>query len=227
MNRIKAFLFGESQTAEALDGISEDLAELFEGADDLKVNKAPLAAALKSAGITAALSDGNGEPTLNLDSDEDYDSVLTALQGAETLAKLAELGWVAVGSGDRRVSFIEIATASDSNGDPSDGSSNFSKADTYDAIVKGAIEFATSPDYDLPKADEDPGFSPGKISLGKQKDGKIAKSESVSDDTDIDGVLRKMVSEARLKSKLTPDIGSRGSKMRGKMRKAMNRHHQQ
>lgn len=231
MNKgIVDFLFGESQVREALEALPDDVAAMFLEAEkhsELTVQKAPLAAALKQIGVTTdGLEVGVDDILFKTDDPEAYRVCMSKLVTPEAMTALAELGWVAVGAGDTamaaevpeyRVRFIMLGDAG--AGDGTDGSPD---KQTVDDIIKAAVDFATS--SDLPKADDDPGFKPSKGAapgVGKPTAGGYPAEHLQVPDAELEKLVAQTVIERR--HRLTPDVKSRKSNQRGKIRREQNR----
>jgi hypothetical protein len=151
MNKMLAYLFGDSQVESELDDCRDALERLFEEADGnpIKASKTPLAKALKSVvGLDVASKlemDPEGFALLCDDGDM-YRQVVDKLTEPVAMEKLAEKGWVAACLGDQamtgepadyRIRFIEITTAETTDADK--------PSNTIANIIKKGREFATTP----------------------------------------------------------------------------------
>jgi len=150
MNKMLAYLFGDSQMEAELEECREAMERIFEQAEEnpLRAKKTPLAKALKSLGIEVGDGlelDPEGMALLCNDGEE-YRSHVNVLTQPDAMEKLAEQGWVAACLGDQgmtgeptdyRIRFIDIALADTTDADkPSAG---------LDAVIKKGREFATTP----------------------------------------------------------------------------------
>ncbi len=187
---IITFLFGESQeVARQEEEIAENLQFIFdacakEESGSIESKKTPLASALKAAGIPSAdlELDTTGLCLVITDSQE-YASIAAILAEPETSHKLAELGWIAVKSGDvamanepaeYRIRFFEIGEVCTSDGD---------KGEDEKALHKKAQEFAST-EMDR----EDDSNIPDSDGLGKATDGDKPK-KSIHDSIDVEALL--------------------------------------
>lgn len=177
------FLFGESQIETEMDETREALDTIFEAAEDappIKVEKAPLAKALKVLGV-------NTDTGLELDPEgfslclepSDYTAACRILRTPDSMEKLAEMGWVATFLGDiamtgepegeYRIRFISIYTP-----DPEDSTDWPAPNPKLVAdIIKKGREFATTPverDPNNPVKDMDAGNKKA-AGVGKEKEG--------------------------------------------------------
>jgi hypothetical protein len=181
---ILEFLFGESQVETEMDETREALEAIFEAAEDappMKIEKTPLASALKTLGV----KEGNGlelDPegfSLCFDEQPDYLEACRLLSAPEGMERLAEMGWVATHMGDvamtgepegeYRIRFISIYTPEPE--DKTDWPAPNPKL-VADIIKKGR-EFATTPferDPNNPVKDTEAGDKK-KAGVGKEKDG--------------------------------------------------------
>jgi hypothetical protein len=130
MNKLLQFLFHDSQEEQDRDSLAEDLAAIFEGADEvesIEAKKSPLIKALKSLDISTSdeyiTVSANGVK-LTCDSPEDYFAYKAKLLSPDGLHSLATEGWVPLFQGDDQpstetgnlsVTFIPIDTADDDN----------------------------------------------------------------------------------------------------------------
>src|ERR1041384_5426484 len=93
------FLFGPAVIRESNTNLGEQVIKLFEEAADeeteeMVANKQPLAATLKSLGISKEIEAGPACACLTCDNPEDYREYVSILFDPENLHKLAEKGWV-------------------------------------------------------------------------------------------------------------------------------------
>lgn len=209
------FLYGVSQQESEIDDVLDnDFAALLEKADaeeaeQMKAEKSPLSAALKSLGITGeALHEDPYGFALITDDRETYLNACSKLADPESMHTLAKKGWVATNCGDQAMSneapeykirFLEIATAE------GDGTDNSEKGEGESEIIKKAREFATEEpehdsenpvDYDAPD-----GNKLAKVKIGKAKDGAAPKGE-IKD------------SAASLVADMLEDCGQPGSRLK-------------
>lgn len=181
-----AFLFGESQVDDEIAGIVESIADLdAEGAEDLKVEKQPLAKALSSLGIDAGeLENDPRGLSLVFGNAEEYRAAHAILNEPDSLHKLAHLGWVSAPQGDvamanepaeLRIRFLEI-----DNVEPADAKASYSDSDKarlnkVKDIIKKGREFSTEePDFDddnNPVDHDDPKKGKRDKGVGDAKDG--------------------------------------------------------
>lgn len=188
-NKLLSFLFLESTEADAAEGqafdarVAENLDKLFEAAaeteaGELESKKTPLAKALGEIGLK--------DPDLEMDPDgfclytdnaQAFSDMVTMLTSADTMHKLAELGWVVLKPGDDamtsepphfRIRFLEIATVE--TGDREKSSQD------QEEIVKKAQEFATTPmdrddDQLNPVENDDGKMGKRDTGVGDAKDG--------------------------------------------------------
>ncbi len=173
------FLFGATAVRES-QTLGEDVVRLFEEAADeeteqMVADKKPLAAALKSIGISHEVIEGPQGAILCCDDEEDYREYMAKLRDPDGMAKLAEKGWVVAQCGDQamtnepasfKIGFIEIYTPEADDKD---------KAPDLEKIIKDGQKFAaTEPDHDdsmNPVEFDDKGSKDGQKGVGDPKDG--------------------------------------------------------
>jgi hypothetical protein len=156
-NNWLAFLFGESQINDELEGLSEDLERIFESTeteDELVAKKTPLANALKALNVkTDTLEMDAGTFCIYIDDDREFHKVSALLSTPDNVEKLAKMGWIVTRCGDGgmtneppdyKIRFLEIAVA-DSENDNGKGK--------MAEIIKKGREFATTP---LEPSDQNP-----------------------------------------------------------------------
>lgn len=175
------FLFGESQADEEISAIVEDIADMStEGATTIKVEKAPLAKALKDIGIDASgLENDPRGLSLVFPDGESYRAAHTILNEPDSLHKLASAGWVYSTQGDVamanepaefRIRFLEIDNVEPSTDEPKPTSGTATNK-KLSVVIKKAREFASKkPEHD----ENNPIEFDGKAKsdgLGKAKDG--------------------------------------------------------
>jgi hypothetical protein len=175
------FLFGEAVVQETNEqALGEQIVKLFEDADEVEgiemvANKKPLAAALKSMGISASVDAEAQECDLTCDNEADYREYCRILGTAEAMHKLAEMGWVMARCGDiamsnekpcYRIGFIEIQTAETTDGDKPVDAEKIRKDAQKDASAKFKRDDELNP-VEL----EDPSKGSKDAGIGKPKDG--------------------------------------------------------
>lgn len=191
------FLFGESQVDDEIGGLVESIAdmEIDSGGIRLKVDKKPLAKALKAIGIESdgLESDPRGLSLVFPDGDA-CRSAHKLLVEPDNMHKLAELGWVASVQGDVsqtnepeefRIRFLDIDNIEPENPKPDANAKVGARNAKISTIVKKGREFATQ----KPKHDDD--MNPvefddktssdnqkgvGKAKAGANPEGKIKES---------------------------------------------------
>jgi hypothetical protein len=180
-----SFLFGESQMDDEIAGIVESIADLDTDGADLKVDKKPLASALRELDIDPENLEKDPRGLSLVFSDaEAYRSAHAILNEPDSLHKLAQLGWVFSTQGDVamaneptecRIRFLEI-----DNTEPYDAKASYSASDKTrlnkaKEIIKKGREFATTePEHDEdcnPVEFSDPKDGGRKKGVGKEKDG--------------------------------------------------------
>lgn len=183
------FLFGESQVDEEIAALVEDIENVdTEGVSDLKIDKAPLAKALKSLDIDAdGLEHDTRGFSLVLPDGDSYRAIHAILNTPDSIHKLAQAGWVFSTQGDVamifepaefRFRFLEITTTEANNEEPKPTKGTAKNTAISDVIKKGR-EFAskkpehydTNPvEYDHEGSDSNKGVSAAKH--GEQPEGK-------------------------------------------------------
>lgn len=178
------FLFGPGVVHESQD-LGEQIVKLFEEADEVEgvemvANKKPLGDALKTLGIDEPVEAGAQCCEIHCDDDAEYHEYVRILADPDALTKLAEMGWVAVKSGDiamanekpdYKITFIEIQTAETSDGEKPKDMEKIRK----DAQKDAATEFKRSgKEKENPVELDDPGDELGgkQTGIGDAADGK-------------------------------------------------------
>jgi len=181
------FLFGESQVDDEISALVESIEDMDidDGGITLKVDKKPLAKALKAIGIeTKGLeSDPRGLSLVFSDGDA-YRAAHKLLNEPDNMHKLAELGWVFSTQGDVaqvnepaefRMRFLEIDNIDPQNPEPNANAKVGARNGKIRDIVKKGREFATTkPDHDddmNPVEFDDKGSEDNQKGVGKAKDG--------------------------------------------------------
>lgn len=147
------FLFGESQVDDEISGLVESIADIdTDGASRLKVEKAPLAKALKTLDIDGELeSDPRGLSLVFSDGDL-FRAAHVILNEPDSLAKLAEMGWVYSLVGDVaqafepaewRIRFLELTDVEPANDTPNAEDGNEARLARISKVIKAGREFAT------------------------------------------------------------------------------------
>jgi hypothetical protein len=178
-DKLLKFLFEDSQIQEDQDSLAEDIEAIFEDdGDTLKIDKKPLAAALKSLDIgSEGLEMDPRGFSLVFSDPATFQSAVTVLSDYEAIAKLAEAGWVHSVQGDvaqanepaeLRIRFLEIGQVEPSEGDKS--------SQTMKDVVKQGREFATQKPDDWDQSSEVPKGD----GVGKAKDGEKPKATKES-----------------------------------------------
>lgn len=141
------FLFETSQEQADAEAILEELQHV----EDLKVAAKPLISALKALGVTSEVGLAYSEEGVAVEASapDEYRSILDKLAGADAMNKLAEMGWVAVPSGEHngqngesslRVYFLQITKPT------GDGTENSDDVPDLDALIGKAQELGDEPD---------------------------------------------------------------------------------
>ena len=180
------FLFEDSQTAESFAAELQDeqaLAHLLEaiGNEKMEIRAKPLLAAIKDVldlddTKLEAYTDGI---KLKVGCAEQYNQIKRQLSEPDTVAKLAELGWVVASSGDVSTSqepacyvlkFLELTTADTGKGDET--------VKDFDGSMKAAAK------KDLSEPIPDPEFTYAPDELPDPK----KKNESIDPDPEVSGI---------------------------------------
>lgn len=176
------FLFGAEAAHRSGQNLGEDVVRLFEEAADeegeqIKADKKPLAAALKSIGISATVNCEATDCEIICDNEKDYRTYLALLANADNTHKLAELGWVVAKGGDAgmsaeapdyKIGFIELNML--------EMPGNKAMVPDLDKLLKDAQKFSATKldrDDDLnPVENDDKTSDDNQKGVGKAADGK-------------------------------------------------------
>lgn len=186
------FLFGASAVRES-QTLGEDVVRLFEEAADeeteaMVADKAPLAAALKSIGVSATVKPEPQAAEIECADEQEFREYMALLRDPDNMHKLAQKGWVVAQIGDEamgneppsfKIGFIEIATAETSDKGP------VHTEDTTDPnlekVLKDGQKFAATEmphDDDMnPVEFDDKGSKDGQKGVGKATDGKAPEGK--------------------------------------------------
>ena len=214
------FLFGPNAIQESNKSLGEDVIKLFEEAADEEIeqmtaNKKPLAAALKSIGITATVTEGPQCCEIRCDNEADYREYCQLLGNADSMHKLAELGWVTAHGGDAgqsfeapdfKIGFIELKTT--------ETGSDKEKPEDLEKVLKTAQAAVAEPidrdDDELNPVENGSKSAGGKGGIGKAQDGAKpeGKPKGVSEARRIASqMLDEMTSVSAIPALEGPPIG--------------------
>lgn len=186
------FLFGASAVRES-QTLGEDVVRLFEEAADeeteaMVADKKPLAAALKSIGISHEVIEGPQWAEIQCDDEQDYREYMAKLRDPDAMHTLAQKGWVMAQCGDQamgneppgfKIGFIEIATAE--TDDKAPVHTEDSTSPDLEKVVKDAQKFAATEmphDDDMNPVEFDKkGSEDGQKGVGKATDGKAPEGK--------------------------------------------------
>jgi len=174
------FLFGQNAVSESSRNLGEDVVKLFEDAageevEQMTANKKPLAAALKTIGVSGKVIEGPQWCEIKFNNEADYRENLATLSDADNTHTLAELGWVVAKCGDAgmsgeapdfKIGFIELSTPEPSDKDKPEDLEKISK----EAQKFAATELERDDDMNPVETDHKPGKD-GQKGIGKEKDG--------------------------------------------------------
>lgn len=198
------FLFGPT-AVQSGQNLGEDVVKLFEEAADeeteqMVANKKPLAAALKSIGITNEVIEGPQACEINCEDENQYREHVRLLTNPDNMHKLAELGWVFAVLGDVamsnekpgfKIGFIELNML---GMEPKSD-----KVPDLEKVLKDAQKFATTPldrendelnpvETDIKPSDD------GQKGVGKPTDGEKPKGK-IKDSLSAGDLARRMLDE--------------------------------
>jgi hypothetical protein len=185
-------LFGDPSVEERLmqpAHIDELISRIFEEADQqeaglLKANKKPLADALKSVGVNAAVEAFPQWCEIRFDNEADYRAACASIFTPDAMHDLAQAGWVAAKSGDEgmaneapdfKIGFFEVSVAGED-------ASDTEKAPDLEKVIKDGRSAATK-EQDRDDDELNPVENPddemgGKAEgVGKPKDGADPKGK--------------------------------------------------